>query len=98
MTIGQRLAKTARKALEELAASEFSRETILKACQVAAAGGFMVCHIRPSAHVDVSATEHMKALKIELEKERIDLTWIPHGLPGEIPYKVLEVRWEQKTA
>lgn len=93
MTIGQRLAKTAREALEELAATEFSREKILESCRTAAARGFMSCHIRPSAHVDVSTTEYMKALKAALEKERLDLTWIPHGLPGEIPYKVLEVRW-----
>lgn len=97
MTVGQKLAKAARKALEDLAAKEFSREAILEACRTAAASGFMSCRIRPSAHVDLSATEHMKDLKIELEKERLALTWIPHGLPGEIPYKVLEVRWEEKA-
>lgn len=97
MTIGQRLAKTARKALEELAATEFSREKILESCRTAAARGFMSCQIRPSVPVDVSMTDHIKTMKADMENERVALTWIPHGLPGEIPYKVLEIRWEQKS-
>lgn len=94
MTIGQRLLKTASKALEDLAAREFSREAILSACRDSATQGFTSCRIRPSLPVDVTATAHMKALRADLEKERLQLAWIPHGMPGEPSYKVLEVRWE----
>jgi enoyl-[acyl-carrier-protein] reductase (NADH) len=97
MTIGQRLLKTAGKALETLAEQEFSREKIVEACRTAAAKGFVQCQIRPSIPVDVSATEHMKALRAELQKEWLQLAWIPHAMPGEVPYKVLEVRWDRRS-
>lgn len=96
MTIGQRLMKTAAKALEELASREFSREVILEACREAAAKGFTYCQVRPSIPVDISATDHMKALRKEWEKEWLQLAWIPHALPGEPPFKILEVRWDAK--
>lgn len=96
MTIGQRLMKTAAKALEELACREFGREVILKACHEAAAKGFTQCQVRPSIPVDVSTTYHIKALRKELEKEWLQLAWIPHALPGEPPFKILEVRWDAK--
>lgn len=98
MTIGQRLIKTALKALEDLAAREFSREKILVACQEAAAKGLTSCLIKPSLPVDVSQTEYIKILKPQLEKEWLQLTWLSHGLPGEPTYKVLEVRWAQRGA
>ena len=97
MTIGQRLLKTATKALEDLAEREFSREVILEACRDAAAKGFTSCRIRPSLPVDLATTEHMKVLRPELEKEWLQVAWIPHGMPGEPLYKVLEVRWEGAT-
>ncbi|WP_018902576.1 hypothetical protein [Rhizobium sp. 2MFCol3.1] len=93
MTIGQRLLKTATKALEELAKREFSRETVLEACRVAAAKGFMSCQMRPSVPVDLSNTTHAKELRAELEKEWLQLAWLPQGLPGETPFKVLEIHW-----
>lgn len=67
-------------------------------CRDAAAKGFTYCQVRPSIPVDVSATDHMKALRQELEKEWLQLAWIPHALPGEPPYKVLELRWDKRTS
>lgn len=98
MTIGQRLLKAADKALEELAAREFSRETVLEVCRAAAGKGFLQCQIRPSIPVDISSTEHMKALRLALEKDWLQITWIPHATPGEPPYKVLEVRWDKQRS
>lgn len=97
MTTGQRLLKTAGRALEGLAEREFSKERILDACREAAAKGYMQCQIRPSIPVDISLTEHMKVLRPQLEKDWLQLAWIPHGMPGEIPYKVLEVRWDRRS-
>ena len=97
MTIGQRLAKTARKALEELAAREFSRAKIEAACTEAAAKGFVSCEIRPSVPVDVSTSEHMTTLAEVLKKEWLQLTWIPRAMPGEPAYKILEIRWDTSS-
>lgn len=97
MTIGQTLAKTAAKALELMAENEFSRAKILEACNAAAAKGFMTCQMRPSVPVDLSKTKCLQALRAELEKERVDSSWIPHAMPGEPAFKVLELRWETRS-
>ncbi len=97
MTIGQRLLRTARKAQEDLAAREFSREKIFAACQEAASKGLTSCLIKPSLPVDVSSTDFMKALRPALEKERLQVTWLPHGLPGDPAYKVMEIRWVERS-
>jgi len=94
MTIGQRLAKTARKALEDLAVREFGREKILESCRVAAAQGYMTCEIRPSIPIDVSTTDHAKTLLAELRKEWLQCAWIPYAVPGQPAYKILELRWD----
>lgn len=97
MTIGQRLLKTARKALEDLAAEEFSEKRLLEACQAAAGKGYLSCQVRPSIPVDVSETQHLKDVRAILQKQWIESSWIPYGLPGETPYKILELRWEGRT-
>lgn len=94
MTIGQKLAKVAHRALEDLAAEEFSRARVLNACQTAAAKGYLSCEIRPSVPVDISGTQHVKELAAFLQEQWIESSWNPQGLPGEPRYKVLQLRWE----
>lgn len=98
MTIGQKLATTAAKALEAFAQEEFSREKIFAACHAAAAEGQPGCQIRPSRPVDVSVTLHMKGLLAELQRERLHTSWVSVSLPKEPAFKILEVRWEIRDA
>jgi hypothetical protein len=98
MTIGQKLAETANKALETIAEDEFSRGKILEACRIAAAKGFMICEIAPSVPVDVSQTVAMKEITADLKKEWLELSWHLRALPGEVPYKILQIRWPSKKA
>lgn len=96
MTIGQKLMKTSRRALEDLAEAEFSVEKIVAACGEAALKGYMRCEIKPTIPVDLSSTEAMKTAISDLKKQWLELEWLPRGLPGEPPYKVLEVRWDPR--